>query len=152
MSVTKLVGSECEKINHPPVSSFSRCLAYGLKMLCLSCRTTDVPVSATNNKKSLNLNEGIIWPFLCILNSHKLIDHALMCWCSSCKPSVGDGITRGVGHENICEGLLWAPSTRTLQLCWIWMSLPCLAWSLQGCLNSFGRTRFSRIKETWAKA
>lgn len=65
MSVTKLVGSEYEKRNRPSVNSFSRSVpAYGLKMLYLSCRTTDVPVAATNDKNSLTLSEGISCPFL----------------------------------------------------------------------------------------
>lgn len=63
MSVTKFVGSEYEKRNHPSVNSVSgSVLAYGLKILCLSCRTTNVPGAATNDKNSLNLSEGISWP------------------------------------------------------------------------------------------
>ena len=65
MSVTKLVGSEYEKRNRPSVNTFSRSVpAYGLQMLYLSCRTTDVPVAATNDKNALNLSEGISCPFL----------------------------------------------------------------------------------------
>lgn len=117
-------------------------------MLCLSCWTTDVPVSATNDKKSLNLSKGISWPFLCIWNTHKLIDHTLICWCLSRKSSVGACITRGVGHESICEGLLWAPSRRALQLCWIWMSLTCSsALSLQGWLNVLAELGFLGSKK-----
>lgn len=58
MAVTKLVGTEYEKRNRPSVNSFSRSVpAYGLKMLDLSCRTTDVPVAATNDENSLSLSE-----------------------------------------------------------------------------------------------
>lgn len=57
MSVTKLVGSEYERRNHPSVNSFSRSVpACGLKMLYLSGRTTDVPGAATNDKSSLDLS------------------------------------------------------------------------------------------------
>jgi len=64
MSVTKLVGIEYEKRNCPSANSFSRSvLGRGFKMY-LSCRTTDVPVAATNDKNSLNLSEGISCPFL----------------------------------------------------------------------------------------
>lgn len=83
-----------------------------------------------------------------MLNIHKLIDHTLICWCLSCKSSVGGCITRGVGHESICEGLLWAPSTRALQLCWICMSLTCLlALSLQSCLKVLAELGFPGSKK-----
>lgn len=64
MSVTELVGSNYEKRSHLSMNSFSASVpAYGLKILYLSCGTTDVPVAAINNKHSLNLSERISWTY-----------------------------------------------------------------------------------------
>lgn len=64
-----------KKRNHSSVNSFSRSVpAYGLKMLYLSRRSTDVPVAVTNDKNSLHLRQLAVFSAYEIL-SNELITH-----------------------------------------------------------------------------
>lgn len=129
MSVTKLVGSNYEKRSHLSVSSISASVpAYGLKILHLSCRTTNVPVAAINDKHFLNLSERISWP--CFLN----IKCSLISWShvgllAPIASQVCVCITRGGEHESTCGRSASRLTGKFLLRVAEYVWAPCAFWS-----------------------